>query len=452
MGEVQDFSVGGWAVRFVWVLYTRAPGSRCPMAGDTLDTLRGVVWATAHGPDEKERVFMVTLPADSLILPPAAVPGLALSQVDTPSLVLDLDAFEANLRTMQAWADRHGVHLRPHGKAHKCPEVSRRQIALGARGICCQKVSEAVPFIQAGIDDIHLSNEVVGPAKLALLAQLARVARISVCVDHPDNLADLSAAMVAGGAEVEVLIEVDVGQGRCGVSDAALVLALARRIQQLPGVRFGGLQAYHGSVQHVRGHAERAAIAKRAAEVAAGYARQLRAAGLACDRITGAGTGSAEMDAASGVYTELQAGSYPFMDGDYGANAWSDALVFRNSLFLLTTVMSVPAPDRVVVDAGLKSTTVECGLPRLADLPGWEYSAASDEHGVVKARRDAACDALGDGDAAPAASRRAVRLGDILRLIPSHVDPTFNLHDKLIVYRQGVVEDIWDIAARGLSR
>ncbi|MVW78696.1 DSD1 family PLP-dependent enzyme [Bordetella sp. 02P26C-1] len=395
---------------------------------------------------------MAALPAATLTLPPAAVPGLALSQVDTPSLVLDLDAFEANLQTMQRWADRHGVSLRPHGKAHKCPEVSRRQIALGARGICCQKVSEALPFIQAGIDDIHISNEVVGPAKLALLAQLARAARISVCVDHPDNLAAIAAAMVAAQAEVEVLIEVDVGQGRCGVSDAAMVVALARQIQQSPGVRFGGLQAYHGSVQHVRGHAERAAIAARAAEAAANYARELRNAGVPCHRITGAGTGSAEFDAASGVYTELQAGSYAFMDGDYGANAWSDALAFRNSLFLLTTVMSVPTADRIVVDAGLKSTTVESGLPRVAELAGWVYTGANDEHGVLKAQPDTVAAGPGSSAAPASAGASPVRLGDTLRLIPSHVDPTFNLHDKLIVYRQGVVVDIWDIAARGLSR
>src|SRR5690606_18053347 len=239
----------------------------------------------------RKRAFMVaTAVVPMPTLPPAAVPGDLLAQVDTPSLVLDLDAFDANLRAMQAWADRHGVNLRPHGKAHKCPTIAQRQIALGARGICCQKVSEALPFIEAGIDDIHISNEVVGPAKLALLAQLARVARLSVCVDDAGNLADISAAMVRAQAQVEVLVEVDVGQGRCGVSDAALVLALAQQAQTLPGVRFGGLQAYHGSAQHVRSHAERAATAARAAQAAAGYADHLRAAGIACERITGAGT------------------------------------------------------------------------------------------------------------------------------------------------------------------
>jgi len=379
---------------------------------------------------------MAAIPAASIpALPPAAVPGDPLARVDTPSLVLDLDAFESNLRAMQAWADRHGVTLRPHAKAHKCPEVSRRQLALGARGICCQKVSEALPFVAAGIDDVHISNEVVGPAKLALLAQLARVARVSVCVDDAGNLADIAAAMAQAQARVEILVELNVGQGRCGVPDAAAALALARQAQTLPGVVFGGLQAYHGSVQHVRGHAERAAVAARAAQMAADCARQLRAAGIRCDRITGAGTGSAEFDAASGVYTELQAGSYAFMDGDYGANDWSGPLAFRHSLYLLATVMSMPAPGRAVVDAGLKSTTVESGLPQVAGRDGLRYAAASDEHGVLETAADA-----------------GLRLGETLLLIPAHVDPTFNLHDSLVAYRDGVVEGVWDIAARGLSR
>ncbi|MCD0505611.1 alanine racemase, partial [Bordetella petrii] len=171
-------------------------------------------------------------------LPPAAQPGDVLGRVDTPSLVLDLDAFESNLRAMQAWADRHGVALRPHAKAHKCPEIARRQLALGARGICCQKVSEALPFVAAGINDVHISNEVVGPAKLDLLAQLARAARISVCVDDAGNLADISAAVARAQAHVDVLVEVNVGQGRCGVSDPAAAVALARQAQALPGVAF----------------------------------------------------------------------------------------------------------------------------------------------------------------------------------------------------------------------
>ncbi|MGE8587989.1 MAG: DSD1 family PLP-dependent enzyme [Alcaligenes sp.] len=371
-----------------------------------------------------------------IALPPAAQPGDPLARVDTPSLVLDLVPFEANLRAMQAWADRHDVALRPHAKAHKCPEIALRQLALGARGICCQKVSEALPFVAAGIHDIHISNEVVGPAKLALLGQLARIAKMSVCVDNAKNLADISQAMVHAGAEIDVLVEVDVGQGRCGVSDDALVLALAQQARDLSGVSFVGLQAYHGSVQHARTREERAQVCRQAARIAASYAQLLRESGIACDVITGGGTGSAEFDAASGVYTELQAGSYAFMDGDYGANEWDGPLRFQNSLFVLSTVMSVPAPERVILDAGLKSTTAECGPPAVFGVDGLTYAAINDEHGVVS---------VAPGAQAPA-------LGDVLRLVPSHVDPTFNLHDGLVVVRDGVVQDIWEIAARGFSR
>ena len=356
--------------------------------------------------------------------------------VDTPSLVLDLTAFEANLRAMQAWADRHEVALRPHAKAHKCPEIALRQLALGARGICCQKVSEALPFVAAGIRDIHISNEVVGPAKLKLLAQLARVAKISVCVDNAANLAQISQAMAAAGAQVDVLVEVDVGQGRCGVADDATVLALAQQARALPGVEFAGLQAYHGSVQHFRTRQERADVCRQAARIAASYQLLLRESGIACDTITGGGTGSAEFDAASGVFTELQAGSYAFMDGDYGANEWDGPLTFKNSLFVLSTVMSTPAPDRVILDAGLKSTTAECGPPAIHGTPGLKYAAINDEHGVVR---------VAEGTQPPA-------LGDTLLLVPSHVDPTFNLHDGLVVVRDGIVQDIWEISARGFSR
>lgn len=371
-----------------------------------------------------------------IALPPPAQAGDPLASVDTPSLVLDLAAFEANLRAMQAWADRHEVALRPHAKAHKCPEIARRQLALGARGICCQKVSEAVPFVAAGITDIHISNEVVGPAKLRLLGQLARAAKLSVCVDNAANLAQISQAMAAAGAEIDVLVEVDVGQGRCGVSDDATVLALAQQARALPGVNFVGLQAYHGSVQHFRTREERAAVCRQAARIAASYQLLLRESGIACDVITGGGTGSVEFDAASGVFTELQAGSYAFMDGDYGANEWDGALAFQNSLFVLSTVMSTPAPDRVILDAGLKSTAAECGPPAIHGAQGLQYAAINDEHGVVRV----------------AAGAQAPALGDTLLLVPSHVDPTFNLHDGLVVYRDGIVRDIWEISARGFSR
>ena len=372
-------------------------------------------------------------------LPPPARPGDPLSAVDTPALLLDLDAFERNLDRLQAAANAAGIALRPHAKAHKCPAVALAQIARGAVGICCQKVSEALPFLRAGITDIHISNEIaLHPAKARLLAQMARHGRFSVCVDHAAQVALLADAAAEAGSRLGVFIEVDIGQGRCGLpADAGAVQALlelvAARGEQLA---FRGLQAYHGGIQHLRGHAERREAAARAAARVAALRDALLTAGLPCPVITGGGSGSAEFDLGSGVFTELQAGSYAFMDGDYGNNEYAGTLRYEHALFLATRVMSLGSDGtRCILDAGLKSLAVDSGLPRVWDAPGLDYTAANDEHGIVR----------GSADALPA-------LGTLLRLVPGHCDPTLNLHDQIVAYRGERVEAIWPIAARGLSR
>lgn len=376
------------------------------------------------------------------VLPPAARVGDALSAVDTPALILDLDAFERNLARMQTAADGAGLALRPHAKAHKCPAIALAQIERGAVGICCQKVSEALPFVRAGVADIHISNEVVGAAKLALLAQLARHARLSVCVDHAEPLAALAGAVAAAGSRIGVFIEINIGQDRCGVADAPAVLRLLDALAAQGGLEFKGLQAYQGSIQHLRGHAERREAAARAAGRAGDVVSALARAGVACPSVTGGGSGSVEFDLSSGVFTELQPGSYVFMDGDYGRNEYGSgaaALRFEHSLFLASTVMSLGSnggADRVVTDAGLKSLAVDAGLPSVWGAAGLSYLAAHDEHGLV---------AVGAGATRPA-------LGSQLLLVPGHCDPTLNLHEELLAVRGGRVEAIWPIAARGLSR
>lgn len=376
-------------------------------------------------------------------LPPAARPGDALRAVDTPALVLDLAAFERNLDHMQDSASAAGVALRPHAKAHKTPAIARAQLARGAVGICCQKVSEALPFLQAGITSIHISNQPGGPAKCALLAQMALHGRFSVCVDHPQQVTDLAAATAAAGSGLTVFIEIDIGQGRCGVADAAEVLRLLDVLAAHPQLHFGGLQAYQGGVQHRRGHAERAEAARRAADRTAAVVAALGAVGVACPVVTGGGTGSVEFDLASGVYTEVQPGSYVFMDGDYGRNDAGTALRFEHALFVACTVMSVGDGSRCTVDAGLKSLAVDSGLPTVwadgAASTALAYVAANDEHGIVRAT-DAAASAGLPG------------LGALLLLVPGHCDPTLNLHDQLVAVRGGVVEALWPVAARGLSR
>ncbi len=373
-------------------------------------------------------------------LPPAARPGDALAAIDTPALVLDLDAFERNLAVMQAAANAAGVALRPHAKAHKTPAIALAQLQRGAVGICCQKVSEALPFLQAGVTDIHISNQIAGPAKAALLAQMALHGRFSVCVDDAQQVADLAAATAAQGSRLAVFAEIDIGQGRCGVADAPAVLRLLDALAPHPQLRFAGLQAYHGGVQHVRSHAERQAAARRAGERTAAVVAALAAAGVACPVVTGGGSGSVEFDLAGGVYTELQPGSYVFMDGDYGRNQTDGALRFDHSLFLASTVMSQGGGGRCILDAGLKSLAVDSGLPTVwqqgAASSSLTYTAANDEHGIVR---------LADGTAPPP-------LGSQLLLVPGHCDPTLNLHDQLVAVRGGVVQALWPVAARGLSR
>jgi len=366
--------------------------------------------------------------------PPGAV-GMALEQVDTPALLLDLEAFEDNLERMDRSLAGTGLRLRPHAKSHKCPAIARLQVARGAVGVCCQKVSEAEALVAGGIPDVLVSNQVVGPGKLARLAGLAQRARVGVCADDPANVEDLALAAQAAGVTLEVLVEVDVGARRCGVAPGEAALGLARVIAGCAGLRFAGLQAYQGSAQHLRTPQERrAAIAHAVAQVRLTVDLMERA-GMAVPRVTGAGTGSYPLEAASGVYQELQPGSYIFMDADYGRNLGEDGQplrAFRQSLFLLATVMSRPTPGRAVVDAGLKAHSIDSGLPLVADLPGVSYVSASDEHGVLTL-------------AGPA----GLELGQKLRLIPGHCDPTVNLHDWILGYRHGRVETVWPVSARG---
>ena len=364
---------------------------------------------------------------------PAAI-GMPLADVDTPALILELDAFEGNLRRMQQSLAGRRVKLRPHAKSHKCPEIALRQIALGAVGVCCQKVSEAEALVDGGVADVLIANEVVGAVKLKRLAALAKRARLAVCADNADNIKALDAAASELGIELDVLVEINVGANRCGVEPGEAAVKLARQIAASANLRFGGLQAYHGSAQHVRKVAERRA----AIESAVGHVKRTRelldAAGIACPKVTGAGTGTYLFEAASAVYDELQAGSYIFMDADYARNDWTESGIprFEHSLFVWTTVMSRTTAERAIVDAGLKASSIDSGMPRIADGGPAEYVKASDEHGVIQL------------NGAP-----GYAIGDKLKLIPGHCDPTVNLYDHYICMRNGRVEAIWPITARG---
>jgi len=367
-------------------------------------------------------------------LPPVARPGDLVSTLDTPALVLEMNAFERNVVRLQAACRAARVDLRPHAKAHKCPDISLAQIAAGAVGVCCQKVSEAWPFVAAGVLDIHISNQVTGAPKATMLAELALRAKMSACVDHPVQIATLAAALDAVGAKLTVLVEVNVGQDRCGVTGADAVLALVELICAQPNMRFGGLQAYHGKVQHMRTREERARVAGGAAKVAADVKAALEARGVRVERITGGGTGSVEFDLAGGVYTELQAGSYALMDADYQRNEFDPVWRFDQALFCASRVTSIGDGTRSVLDAGLKSLAVDTGLPTVA-AEGLSYVAANDEHGILRS----------DGGRLPG-------LDELVMLVPGHVDPTLNLHDEIVCIRGERVEAVWPVSARGLSR
>jgi D-serine deaminase-like pyridoxal phosphate-dependent protein len=363
----------------------------------------------------------------------AARPGDPVDAIDTPSLVLDLDAFERNLRRMADALRGSGVRLRPHAKSHKCPEIALRQVALGAVGICCQKVSEAAVFVEAGIQDVLVTNEVVGAAKLQRLMELASRARIGVLVDHAAQVRSLAAAARAAGTALDVYVEVDVGAGRCGVPPGAPAVALALLVADGPPLRFAGLQCYHGPAQHLRAPAERAAAIAQAVAAARATREAIEAQGIPVPRVTGAGTGTFQHERDSGVFDEIQAGSYVFMDRDYADNQRAgDGIAFEHALFVRTTVMSRPSDGRAVVDAGLKASSVDSGMPVVWQHPELRYLKAADEHGVLAA---AQCDA-------PA-------LGEALLLVPGHCDPTVNLYDELVCIRGATVEAVWPIAARG---
>jgi 3-hydroxy-D-aspartate aldolase len=367
---------------------------------------------------------------------PAARIGDKVEDIDTPALVVDLDAIEANIRKMAAFAAAKGVRLRPHAKTHKCSAIARLQIAAGAVGICCQKVGEAEAMANAGITDVLVSNEVVGRRKLDRLAALSKRIRVAVCADHPDNIDDIDAAAARFDTVLTVLVEIDVGAGRCGAQPGEEALSLARRIAAAPNLRFGGIQAYHGPAQHKRTYEERREMIGKAGQEVRRTIDLLEAEGLSSDIVGGAGTGSYAFEAASGIWNELQVGSYVFMDQDYALNLAEDGQrvgEFRHSLTIKTTVCSTPGPDRAIGDAGLKAYSTDSGLPALLDCPAGEVVKASDEHTTIH---------FANPEDRPA-------LGQALHLIPGHCDPTVNLHDWIIGVRGGRVECIWPVDARG---
>ncbi|MGY8905419.1 MAG: DSD1 family PLP-dependent enzyme [Burkholderiales bacterium] len=383
--------------------------------------------------------------------------GQPVEAIVTPALVVDLDAMERNLTRMAEFAKKHNVRLRPHAKTHKSAVIAKLQMQAGAVGMCVQTLAEAEALAQRGVTDIFITNQIVSPAKLLRAVAVAQLltqtnGKLAITVDSALGVTRLAQAQVqAGGPRcvIDVLVEIDVGHNRCGVAPGEAALTLARQISLFDGLHFAGLHAYNGRTQHTRTAQGRRDAVSVAVQDAV-YTRQLiEDAGIKVDLITGAGTGSFMLEAASGVYGELQPGSYLFMDVDYAKNERDAAQPnFEQALFVKTQVISVRpelAGGHAVCDAGHKSHAVESGLPLvhplgagMGDDYALEYFKSADEHGMLRAAGSAT---------------RLPALGQMLWLIPGHCDPTVHLHDFMIGVRggllHGTVERILRVDARG---
>jgi D-serine deaminase-like pyridoxal phosphate-dependent protein len=378
--------------------------------------------------------------------------GKSVNVIDTPALVVDLDRMERNLSTMATFAAQHKVMLRPHAKMHKSAELAKLQMAAGAVGVCVQKTSEAEALVAGGVHNIFISNEVIAPTKLARVAALTRVlvplgGKLAICVDSLEGIRRLAICMnegrIASGvaSAIDVFIEINVGHNRCGVEPGSPAVLLALEIRKHPALNFAGLQAYHGKAQHLRSASERRDAIVSAIQAVRQTRDLIEAEGIKVALVTGAGTGTAPLEAASKLYGELQAGSYLFMDADYAANEPAVGQPrFKHALFVKTQVISVHE-HHAVCDAGHKSHAIDSGLPKVHAFSSRSelvYSNGGDEHGILKPAEG---------------STRLPGLGSMLWLIPGHCDPTVNLHNVMIGVRggllKGVVERIINVDARG---
>lgn len=364
------------------------------------------------------------------------VPG-GRAALATPALVVELDVLKRNIASMAKRCADAGIALRPHAKSHKCASIAKLQRAAGAVGFCCAKLGEAEALTAAGVSDILLTSPVVADQALARLSRLNAAAEgLMVVVDAPEMAAKLGAAARASGKTLGVVVDLDIGLHRTGIApDRAADLAVAVAGEE--GLTFEGLQAYAGHLMHLGDAAERATKSKAALAMMAGVRDELTRRNLPPKIMTGGGTGTVDIDPAFGVLTELQGGSYVFMDREYN-DVWTKADAkppFETSLFVQTTVISAALPQLCTTDAGLKSFATDAGPPVLAKGagPSASYFFFGDEQGGVLAGE--------------AADRPA--LGAVLSCVVPHCDPTVNLYDAIHVVEGDTLVDIWPVEARG---
>jgi D-serine deaminase-like pyridoxal phosphate-dependent protein len=369
---------------------------------------------------------------------PEATAPRSKAQVPTPALLVDLDRLQANIDKLAEHCRASGCALRPHAKTHKCPEVARRQLAAGARGISVATVPEAESMVDAGITGVLLTSPIVEPAKIARMVALARKdPSVMLAVGHPREVELLAEAATAHRLRLNILVDLDVGDHRTGIAPGRAALELAERIDRTESLRLRGLQAYSGRSSHVIGFPERKATSREAMSRAIETRDQFRAKGFDSAILSGGSTGTYNIDSELPGGIELQAGSYIFMDNGYRAigsrTGDSDYNDFAPSLTVLTTVVGTSIPERVTIDAGIKAFATDSGgKPRSKDRDGLSFQFGGDEFGVITAQ---------PGAALP-------KLGDRLEFFVTHCDPTVNLYDRIYAVRGDAVEAVWPIVAR----
>ena len=361
--------------------------------------------------------------------------------LNSPALVLDLDMLDRNIAEMASFAKAHNVNLRPHSKTHKSADIARRQMAAGALGVCCAKLGEAEALGEAGIQSLHITSPVVTPQAIQRLVELnAKVSDLMLVVDHPANAEALAAAAAKAGKPLTVIVDIDPGIHRTGTASPEATVELVQKIANFRSLAYAGVQFYCGSHQHIVDFKERTAQIKERTEYLQGILAKLEEAGLKPGIVTGSGTGTHYIDAKLGVFTELQVGSYVFMDHDYNVCDLRglDKPTFEQALQIDSRVVSANTPGMVTVDAGLKAMATEKGPPVILKgaVEGATTRFMGDEHLAVIAPK---------GQEAP-------KLGELVVLTPPHCDPTVNLYESFHVVKGDTLVEIWPVTARGRSR
>lgn len=367
--------------------------------------------------------------------------GLSKSELLTPALCVDLDALERNIDTMQSTVSRNGVGVRPHTKTHKCPAIAHLQMARGAVGICTAKLTEAEVMFEHGLDQILLTTCNVSAAKIRRAMRLRTWCPGFIqAVDTQANARDLDAAAGEAGVVADVTVDVDPGGHRTGVPSGEPAVTLAQLVDRLPNLRLRGMLCYDGGSQHVAGfEARRTQAIERLAPAAETFSR-MRQSGLNVEIFSGGGTGTYNIDHATPGFTDVQSGSYVFLDAQYlsiggqdDSETYND---FEPSLTILTTVLNAQYEGRATTDAGAKSCTINRPWSIIIGETGMSYTSGSDEFGTIRYENPS----------------RIYQVGDRLELIVSHCDPVVNLYDTMYATRNGRVEAVWPIAGRGKNQ